>query len=90
MIFLITGLNLPKKKITQFINSRTSEKAHSNKCNNMETKCHVMNKHSENRYWGKAKAPIDHIPCLLSTSINEVSAVPPTVHSSTGAHKLPT
>ena len=58
--FLITGLNLPKKKITQFINSRTSEKAHSNKCNNMETKCHVMNKNLENRYWGKAKAPLDH------------------------------
>ena len=60
MVFLITGLNLPKKKITQFINSKTSEKAHSNKCNNMETKCHVMNKNLENRYWGKAKAPLDH------------------------------
>lgn len=30
------------------------------------------------------------IPCLLSTSINEVNAVPPTVHSSTGAAKFPT
>lgn len=30
------------------------------------------------------------IPCLLSTSINEVSAVPLTVHSSTGAAKFPT
>lgn len=32
----------------------------------------------------------DDIPCLLSTSINAVNAVPPTVHSSTGAFKLPT
>lgn len=30
------------------------------------------------------------IPCLLSTSIREVNAVPPTVHSSTGAAKFPT
>lgn len=30
------------------------------------------------------------IPCLLSTSINAVSAVPLTVHSSTGAAKFPT
>ena len=30
------------------------------------------------------------VPCLLSTSINEVNAVPPTVHSSTGAAKFPT
>lgn len=30
------------------------------------------------------------IPCLLSTSINAVNAVPLAVHSSTGADKLPT
>lgn len=30
------------------------------------------------------------IPCLLSTSIKAVRAVPPTVHSSTGAAKFPT
>ena len=30
------------------------------------------------------------VPCLLSTSISEVKAVPPTVHSSTGAAKFPT
>lgn len=30
------------------------------------------------------------LPCLLSTSINEVSGVPPTVHFSTGAARFPT
>jgi hypothetical protein len=32
----------------------------------------------------------ERIPCLLSTSIKEVNAVPPTVHSATGAPKFPT
>lgn len=30
------------------------------------------------------------LPCLRSTSIREVNAVPPTVHSSTGAPRFPT
>uniref|UniRef100_A0A2P2N1A7 Pyrophosphatefructose 6-phosphate 1-phosphotransferase subunit beta-like n=1 Tax=Rhizophora mucronata TaxID=61149 RepID=A0A2P2N1A7_RHIMU len=31
-----------------------------------------------------------NFPCLLSTSIKEVNAVPPTIHSATGAAKFPT
>lgn len=30
------------------------------------------------------------LPCLLSTSIKDVKAVPPTVHFSTGAPRFPT
>jgi len=38
----------------------------------------------------ESKVKARTLPCLLSTSINEVKAVPPTVHSSTGAARLPT
>lgn len=42
--------------------------------------------------WENTKTILEsyNIPCLLSTSISAVNAVPPTVHSSTGALKFPT
>ena len=57
----------------------------------MEKKCGVTNKKKKKVLeQTKRSNRSQRIPCLLSTSISEVSAVPPTVHSSTGAHKFAT